>query len=211
MPRPIPAPMNHERITRQKFNSRESELESRRGAQVLGGSGTEVPTAAKGSSKLFGTTPKATAGAKEEKEEEEGGWRRRRSNEHWYNDGTHLQATFSELLDMFKSRRVTFFEGRGPTRHRWCTRKSRSPKNKNEIKIKYQKSASYFGSKSLPALFVCADNFVRQLFVVEFRKIIIREIYSTCNKSTDTDLLALFAPNVFQSFPAAAVTAGRLI
>lgn len=65
--------MNHERITRQKFNSRKSELESRRGAQVLGGSGSETgtSTAAKGSSKLFGTTPKATAGPRKKKDGEE--------------------------------------------------------------------------------------------------------------------------------------------
>jgi hypothetical protein len=51
----------------------ESELESRRGAQVLGGSGSETgtPTAAKGSSKLFGTTPKATAGPRKKKDGEE--------------------------------------------------------------------------------------------------------------------------------------------
>ncbi|EFX65026.1 hypothetical protein DAPPUDRAFT_117630 [Daphnia pulex] len=75
-PRPIPALMNHERITRQ-FNPQrsivESELESRRRAQVLGGSGSEWgrPTAVKGSSKLFGTTPKATAGLTKKKDGEE--------------------------------------------------------------------------------------------------------------------------------------------
>lgn len=194
MPRPIPAPMNHERITRQKFNSRVGVGELKRSSSS--GWEWEWDGYTDSSKRLIKVVRYNTKGDCRAKEEE--GWRRR-SNEHWYNDGAHLQATFSELLDMFKSRRVTFFEGCGPTWQMVHKEKSFAKKTKKKWNIKKAHRTS--DQRVSPRSVLVRRQLCPPTFRSNFWKIIIWERYSTCNKSTDTDLLALFAPNVFPVFP----------
>lgn len=173
----------------------ELELESWRGAQVLGGSGSETgtPTAAKGSSKLFGTTPKATAGPRKKKDGEE----------EVTSIGIMMAHTCKPLFPSYWicSCHAGWLSLRGVGRPgRWCTRKSRSPKKKKK-KWNIKKAHRTSDQRVSPRSVLVRRQLCPPTFRSNFWKIIIWERYSTCNKSTDTDLLALFAPNVFPVFP----------